>query len=88
MYLARELARGSLQEIGAAFGGRNHTTVVHACAQVKRRLAQDESFRAQLSAVRQSIALEQVTEAVDRLPKDVSMRKRAPGARNEHLSTR
>src|SRR5207248_1089584 len=56
MYLARELADGSLHEIGAAFGGRNHTTVVHACAQVKRRTTRDQNFTADLSAVREAIA--------------------------------
>jgi chromosomal replication initiator protein len=55
MYLARELAAGSLYEIGTAFGGRSHTTVVHACAQVRRRAAEDQSFGAQLSALRQAI---------------------------------
>jgi chromosomal replication initiator protein len=56
MYLARELVGGSLHEIGTAFGGRNHTTVVHACAQVSRRAAHDENFAEQLSALRQAIA--------------------------------
>jgi chromosomal replication initiator protein len=56
MYLAREFGAGSLHEIGTAFGGRNHTTVVHACGQVSRRAARDESFGAQLSALRQAIA--------------------------------
>jgi chromosomal replication initiator protein len=56
MYLAREFLGGSLHEIGTAFGGRNHTTVVHACAQVSRRAARDENFAAQLSALRQAIA--------------------------------
>jgi chromosomal replication initiator protein len=55
MYLAREFASGSLHEIGAAFGGRNHTTVVHACAQVSRRAADDDNFGAQLSTLRQAI---------------------------------
>ncbi|MBV9310589.1 MAG: chromosomal replication initiator protein DnaA [Solirubrobacterales bacterium] len=55
MYLARELASCSLIEIGAAFGGRNHTTVVHACAQVRKRATHDETFKAKLSAVREAI---------------------------------
>ncbi|MGN6167093.1 MAG: chromosomal replication initiator protein DnaA [Solirubrobacteraceae bacterium] len=55
MYLARELSTGSLHEIGAAFGGRNHTTVIHACTQVRRRAADDESFAAQVYALRQAI---------------------------------
>jgi chromosomal replication initiator protein len=56
MYLAREFAIASLHEIGTAFGGRNHTTVVHACTQVSRRVARDENFGMQLSALRQAIA--------------------------------
>ncbi len=35
MALARELTRHSLPEIGDAFGGRDHTTVMHACDRVK-----------------------------------------------------
>ncbi len=35
MALAKELTRHSLPEIGEAFGGRDHTTVMHACKRVK-----------------------------------------------------
>src|SRR6202163_2223001 len=38
MYLARELTKASLNEIGDAFGGRDHGTVLHACKLVKRRM--------------------------------------------------
>jgi chromosomal replication initiator protein len=34
MYLTKELTRLSLPEIGQSFGGRDHTTVLHACRQV------------------------------------------------------
>jgi len=37
MALARELTSHSLPEIGDAFGGRDHTTVMHACERVKDR---------------------------------------------------
>jgi len=35
MSLAKELTRHSLPEIGDAFGGRDHTTVLHACRRIK-----------------------------------------------------
>ena len=41
MYLARELTRESLSDIGRCFGGRTHSTVKHAVAQVEGRMAQD-----------------------------------------------
>ena len=34
MYLARELTQTSLPDIGASFGGRDHTTVLHACRKI------------------------------------------------------
>ncbi len=37
MYLAKELTQKSLPEIGELFGGRDHTTVLHAGAQDRRR---------------------------------------------------
>jgi chromosomal replication initiator protein len=41
MYLARELTSQSLPAIGHAFGGRNHTTVLHACKRTAQRIAGD-----------------------------------------------
>jgi len=41
MYLSRELTAQSLPAIGRAFGGRNHTTVLHACKRAAQRLASD-----------------------------------------------
>ncbi|HLF66007.1 MAG TPA: helix-turn-helix domain-containing protein, partial [Gammaproteobacteria bacterium] len=35
MALAKELTNHSLPEIGEAFGGRDHTTVIHACRLIK-----------------------------------------------------
>jgi chromosomal replication initiator protein len=44
MYLARKLTRLSLQQIGAYFGGRDHSTVLHACRKVERALTCDPSL--------------------------------------------
>jgi chromosomal replication initiator protein len=41
MYLARELTPLSLAQIGAYFGGRDHSTVLHACRKVEEALDRD-----------------------------------------------
>jgi chromosomal replication initiator protein len=45
MYLARDLTGASLPDIGRAFGGRNHTTVLHAVRRVERELERDQGAR-------------------------------------------
>jgi chromosomal replication initiator protein len=44
MYLTRALTDTSLPAIGRAFGGKDHTTVLHACHKIKDKLAKDRSF--------------------------------------------
>jgi len=46
MYLAREHTRESLPSIGRSFGGRNHTTVIHAIKRTLERLATDAEANA------------------------------------------
>ena len=41
MFLCRKLTESSLPEIGRMFGGRDHSTVLHAVAKIERELAQD-----------------------------------------------
>jgi chromosomal replication initiator protein len=45
MTLAKELTSHSLPEIGDAFGGRDHTTVLHACRKVEELQKNDEKVR-------------------------------------------
>jgi len=45
MFLARTMTKHSLQEIGDAFGGRDHGTVIHACKAVDNMMEQDASTR-------------------------------------------
>ncbi len=45
MYLARELTAESLPAIGRHFGGRDHTTVLHACRRTAQRITQDAAAR-------------------------------------------
>jgi chromosomal replication initiator protein len=55
MYLARELTKASLNEIGEAFGGRDHGTVLHACKLVKRRMKELDSVRQTISFIDSSL---------------------------------
>jgi chromosomal replication initiator protein len=43
MYLSRELTDASLPKIGQEFGGRDHTTVMHANAKITRLISEDRS---------------------------------------------
>jgi chromosomal replication initiator protein len=43
MYLSRELTDSSLPKIGKAFGGRDHTTVIHATSKIARLIREDRS---------------------------------------------
>ncbi|MDO7644022.1 MAG: chromosomal replication initiator protein DnaA [Reinekea forsetii] len=45
MALAKELTQHSLPEIGEAFGGRDHTTVLHACRKVKELRETNQDIR-------------------------------------------
>ena len=45
MYLARELTDLSFPEIGQSFGGRDHTTVLHACGKIEELKATDQILR-------------------------------------------
>jgi chromosomal replication initiator protein len=44
MFLARELTGASLPKIGAEFGGRDHTTVMHACEKIKGNIKTDQAI--------------------------------------------
>jgi len=45
MYLARQLTELSLPEIGAAFGGKDHTTVMHSCKKIEQLLGNDLNLK-------------------------------------------
>jgi len=49
MYLSRELTDNSLPKIGEAFGGRDHTTVLHACAKIRELLVRDSDLASALN---------------------------------------
>ncbi|QGG79147.1 chromosomal replication initiator protein DnaA [Litorivicinus lipolyticus] len=56
MSLAKELTSHSLPEIGEAFGGRDHTTVLHACRKIKELLVTDAVIKADYDNLYKSLA--------------------------------
>jgi chromosomal replication initiator protein len=48
MYLCRHLANSSLPEIGRAFGGKDHSTVIHACKVVEEKKEKDPDVKAKI----------------------------------------
>ena len=55
MSLARELTQLSLPEIGNAFGGRDHTTVLHACKTIDRLRNSDETIETEFNLLHQTL---------------------------------
>ncbi|GLV14786.1 chromosomal replication initiator protein DnaA [Alicyclobacillus hesperidum] len=55
MYLTRELTDMSLPRIGEAFGGRDHTTVMHACDRVAEEMEKDTDLRATIDRLAEAI---------------------------------
>jgi len=52
MYLARELLATQLVEIGNAFGGRDHSTVIHSLEKVQQTITEDSALRARINRIR------------------------------------
>jgi chromosomal replication initiator protein len=52
MFLTRELLNTQLMEIGNAFGGRDHSTVIHSIDKITTALAADTAFKTQVDKVK------------------------------------
>ncbi len=52
MYLARDILQMQLIEIGQAFGGRDHSTVIHSVDKVQRQMTRDRGFRERIESAR------------------------------------
>jgi len=52
MYLAREMTPMSLPDIGRRFGGRDHTTILHAVIKIGREASSDPAVASEVEAVR------------------------------------
>ena len=57
MYIARQLTHASLSEVGRAFGGKDHTTVLHAVDKIQVLLQEDPKLRKSIDGLIQGISL-------------------------------
>ncbi|PYP71922.1 MAG: chromosomal replication initiator protein DnaA [Gemmatimonadetes bacterium] len=56
MYLARDMLGMQLVEIGQAFGGRDHSTVIHSVDKVERQMMRDRTFKERIEMARQELS--------------------------------
>ena len=55
MYLCRELTDASFPEIGRQFGGKDHTTIIHACRQITKAKEADSALHSTLEGLKEQI---------------------------------
>jgi chromosomal replication initiator protein len=55
MYIIREITEFSTTEIGQAFGGRDHTTVMHACQKIEERIRSDSALSTRIESLKRKI---------------------------------
>ncbi|MBI5726890.1 MAG: chromosomal replication initiator protein DnaA, partial [Ignavibacteriales bacterium] len=57
MFLTKELTRNSLKNIGLFFGGRDHTTVIHACENIQGQIEKDMKVKDIVHSLRNKVLL-------------------------------
>ncbi|MDR0186102.1 chromosomal replication initiator protein DnaA [Prevotella brunnea] len=57
MYLAQKFTKMPASRIGKLVGGRDHSTVIHSCSRIEKRLQVDKRFTAELSSIENSFKL-------------------------------
>lgn len=55
MYLSKELTKSSLKTIGLHFGGRDHSTVIHACGSIEQSKLKDKSISDLVESIKNKI---------------------------------
>lgn len=55
MYLSRELTDNSQPKIGKAFGGKDHTTVIHAHRKIKKQIKDDQSLFLEIEEIKKNL---------------------------------
>lgn len=57
MYLCKKISKASYPEIGRKFGGKDHSTVIHAVKKVERKINEDKQFRHNIFSLENQIKL-------------------------------
>jgi len=57
MYLSRQLTHASLSDVGRAFGGKDHTTVLHAVTKLQALIQEDPKLKQTIDTLVQGITL-------------------------------
>jgi chromosomal replication initiator protein len=57
MYLSRQLTHASLSDVGRAFGGKDHTTVIHAVSKLQGLIQEDPKLKQTIDSLTQGITL-------------------------------
>jgi len=55
MYLAKEMVNDSLMKLAASFGGKTHSTLIHAWKKISNQIGKDEMLRRQIQMARRNI---------------------------------
>jgi chromosomal replication initiator protein len=55
MYLSRELTNSSLPKIGKEFGGKDHTTVIHAHEKIEKQLLEDTNLKEEVDQIKKTL---------------------------------
>ncbi len=56
MYLMRELTSISLPKIGKEFGGKDHTTVLHACDKIGELIRSDSQLKKEVAELKKNLS--------------------------------
>jgi chromosomal replication initiator protein len=55
MYLAKEILSDSLSKLAGQFGGKTHSTLLHAWKKISQKLASDEGLKRQIELAKQQL---------------------------------
>lgn len=59
MYFAQKYTKMTAARIGKLIGGRDHSTVIHSCSQIEKRLKVDKAFEDEVTSIENSFKLKQ-----------------------------